>query len=193
MGFHTAWRNSTVRSFTFFCALVTVFSGGISLKKTRLIILFLFILFIVVLSAFGIKELVYYEMAIKPAVVHSDIKSIDLSELSKIIITNNNETIELSPEQAEYQTVSKIFDNKKVKIDNERVYFRDDENYKIELRTGNLNYVLYGCPEISLNTDMKDLNDPVVFVLYDYTNESTMEYLYQIVTISKSDFLKIFE
>lgn len=158
----------------------------------KLFIILPICLIIVILSAFGIKQLIYYEVMIKPSVIHSDIKSINLSTLNKITITNDTEVIELNPEQVEYKIVSEIFDNKKVKIDNSRIYFWDEEDYKIEFKTNNQNYVLYGCPELLLNTDEKELNDPVVFVLYDYTNNSTMEYLYQIVTISKSDFLKIF-
>lgn len=151
------------------------------------------IIALIILSAIGICKKVYYETMIKPSIVHSDVKSIDLSTLYEIKITNNNEIITLKPDKNEFQTISKIFNKKKVKIDNTRVYFWDDKKFKIEFKTNNQSYTLYGYPEIIINDTNQSLSNPVVFVLYDYTDENSMEYLYQIVTITKSDFLKIFD
>lgn len=162
------------------------------MKKKKLFILIPIILAVAVLLLGGAYELIYYEIIIKPSVVHSEIKSIDLTTTYEIEIKNNGKTIGLSPEEDKYKAVCEALDGKRVKIKSDRVYFWDDENYRIEIKTETQSYILYGCPEIISDEDGETLSEQIVFVLYDYTNNDTMKYLYQIVTVSKSDFLKIF-
>lgn len=157
-------------------------------KSKKILIVLPIVLIVLVLLLCGVYRLAYYEIFLKPAVTHSDIKSIDLETLNKIVVTHDNKTVELSPKQSEYQKIADIFNNKKVKIIDDRVYFPEASNYEFEFKTEEKDYVLYGCPD---RVDgVEQLTNSVVFVMYDYT-DSTMQYLYQVVTVSKSDFLKI--
>ena len=162
------------------------------MKKERLFIIIPLIIIVLILSIVGSSYAVFYEVMIKSRVTHSDIKSIDLSDLNEIKITHNNETVTLDADD-KYKIICDAFNHKNVKIDDSRVYFWNKNEYRIELKTKSQKYILYGSPEIFTDDNFNsELTDPVVFVLYDYTNKYTMEYLYQIVTISKDDFLEIF-
>ncbi|MCH5320941.1 MAG: hypothetical protein J1E36_04215, partial [Eubacterium sp.] len=102
------------------------------------------------------------------------------------------ETVTLDADDDKYKIICDAFKRKRVKIDYSRVYFWNKNEYRVELKTKSQNYILYGSPEMFTDDNFNsELTDPVVFVLYDYTKNS-VDYMYQIVTISKDDFLKIF-
>ncbi len=117
---------------------------------------------------------------------------LDLSNVQEIVVTNNGETNKYKSGQKEFDCIESVFKNKMIKTETDRVHFWDDYSYKIEFITDSKKYILYGSPEINMDENGGKLNNPVVFVLHDNTNETTMEYSYELVKISKSDFLKMF-
>ena len=161
-------------------------------KKKRLFVIIPLIITVLILLIVGSSYAVFYQVMVKSRVTHSDIKSIDLSDLNEIKITDNNETVTLDADDDKYKIICDAFKRKRVKIDYSRVYFWNKNEYRVELKTKSQNYILYGSPEMFTDDNFNsELTDPVVFVLYDYTKNS-VDYMYQIVTISKDDFLKIF-
>lgn len=150
----------------------------------------IFIVAIIVHS--GALTPLIYDGIIRLSITHSDVKEMDLSELSKIVIRHNGEEYEIASEESDFDTIRKIFDNKKVKIDVSKIHFWSKGKYEIEFITGEKNYILYGAPEVVVDTETSKLQNPVCFVMYDYSNSETNEQIYQIVKISKKDFAKIF-
>ncbi len=126
-----------------------------------------------------------------PNIQVSDIQRLDLSTAKEINITNDGETVTLHTGQEEFDSIISVFNSKKVKTEDDRVHFWNEESYKLDFTTDTQKYILYGSPEVVHNEE-KYLENPVVFVLYDYTNKDTMEYLYQTVSISKSEFSAVF-
>lgn len=150
------------------------------------------LLIVAVVIRSGVLTTLLYTKMIGISITHSDIKKIDLSELNKIVVRHNGEEYEFTPEESDFETISKIFDNKKVKVDVSKVRFWSEGEYEIEFITGDRNYILYGAPEILVDTEKSNLQNPVCFVLYDYSKSETNEFIFQIVKISKKDFVEIF-
>lgn len=164
----------------------------IIMKQKKKIVIPLAILLLLVIVSLCTPSILNSIFLIGPQITNSDIKKIELSNVSEIIVTNGDKNTKFLPEQKEFDVIKSVFDNKKVKIDDRRVHFWSENEYQIEFVTSERTYTLYGCPEIVSDVDETRMEKNVVFVLYDYTNNHTMEYLYQIVTISKDDFLGIF-
>lgn len=140
----------------------------------------------------GVLTTLLYTKMISPSITHSDVNKIDLSELNKIVVRHNGEEYEFTSEESNFDTIGKIFDNKKVKVDVSRVHFWSEGEYEIEFITGDRNYILYGAPEVLVDAETSNLQSPVCFVLYDYSKSETNEFIYQTVNISKKDFAEIF-
>ncbi|MCH5321798.1 MAG: hypothetical protein J1E36_08525, partial [Eubacterium sp.] len=90
-------------------------------KKKRLFVIIPLIITVLILLIVGSSYAVFYQVMVKSRVTHSDIKSIDLSDLNEIKITDNNETVTLDADDDKYKIICDAFKRKRVKIDYSRV------------------------------------------------------------------------
>lgn len=157
-------------------------------KIMKKIIIILITIVAISCTIIGGLNISYYKIFIEPRITHSDMKKIDLSSINRIEICNDNQKMVIQPNQEMFNDIVSVFKNKRIKVTDKRVYLWYDNQYKISLITNEQTYTLYGVPEIYSDGT---ISEPIVFVLYDYTNDG-VEYLFQIVTISKNDFEMIF-
>lgn len=136
------------------------------------------------------QYLVISYMVYEARVEHKDIKRLDLSSLDNIVISNDGQSIEYSPEHEQFDKIKKILKNKRVKVKMSGFIPWEGCN-KIELHTGENDYILQG-GYVNLDFLEETKHETVYLVLYDYSISTTNEHIYQVVAVSQSDYLKIF-
>ena len=130
------------------------------------------------------ETLIYEKTVIEARIKQKHIKRLDLSLFENIVITNDVQSIEYLSDTEKFNDIKKILDNKEVKIEQPDGYIGYDENHnRIELNTGNNNYIMYG----EFGEDARYL------VLYDCTNYDIYELVFVVVEVSESDYKEIFE
>ena len=160
------------------------------MKTNKKILSVLLIILIVGAAAFSVCKIVSYSLYIKPQLPTSQNESnIKLNNSADItVIDENGNKKEVKQNSELYTHIYDTFDNKRIKVDDDRVYLYDESICIVEFDMQDKKYVLHAAPEI---IDGK-LGESVVFVVNDYSNNSTMEHLYQIVTVSTEEFYSLF-
>lgn len=150
------------------------------------------VLLIGTLCYIGVPQyLIIWQMVYEARVEHKEIKRLDLSSLDNIEISKDSQSIEYSPEHEQFDKIKKILKNKRVKVKMSGFIPWEGCN-KIELHTGENDYILQG-GYVNLDFLEETKHETVYLVLYDYSISTTNEHIYQVVAVSQSDYLKIFE
>lgn len=160
------------------------------MKKSKILLSILLIILIGGTAVFTIYKIVPYYLFIRPRLSTTyNERKIKLNNSADItIIDENGNKKEIDHNNELYTHIYDIFNNKRIKVVDDRAYLYGISECIVEIDMQGKKYVLHAAPEM---IDGK-LGENVVFVVYDYTNNSTMDYLYQIVTVSTEEFYSIF-